>query len=656
MATVKGFKVGTDTLLYQDRNLATEFNPGVPYNKGDYVINPDDGRLYVFTSNHAAGVWTGTDVRAVAMAEEVGNAQAAAEAAQSAAETAQEAVEDAAESVSQNMVDISGLKSALNNGDLYYKSLNIFTGFTESGRINGSTGADAVNPAGEEYVRSGYVELDAGETTLYILRDTQPYALTLFWYDQNKQFLSGKNTTVFAANTANLQQSAAIPDGACYFRTYKTVSDTGNLQISYRNASAFLDGGYAIRNEAVYKRIANWNHTNNDAVENMIPLSTFTPVQQTFARENYEIVKESSHSIEMKSNDGSTQDIIISLSDAVSLIGVQKIKIKLYISNAENISNLTFAILGATNSDTVYLKTFSAGFVNGWNEIDCLTSHNSGNLSASTWSTFSRCRIKITGSSAFTVYLSAINLHRIEKAKLIFVDDHGYHGFKERAYPLLKAAGQPVTWAINPGRLGAAVGKQESILTQADIDELAYDAFSEFSFHSWNPSNNPTKTMTPDELRQDFQKCITYLKKNGLCPKHLWRAAFTQNRANNWWVAQDMVEAAACHDAGGGFFTWPFTNPYNVPRYGIHGRSSEQIDAFFEVLKLTHSSLILYTHGCVQNRNPSDSTDSLHCTDAEIQYLCTKIAAGVREGWLEPTTFNRLRTMEEHGMYTLSDA
>jgi len=73
MATVKGFKVGNNTLLYQDRNLANEFNEGVSYNKGEYVINPDDGRLYVFTSDHAAGSWIGTDAVIITIGDAINN-------------------------------------------------------------------------------------------------------------------------------------------------------------------------------------------------------------------------------------------------------------------------------------------------------------------------------------------------------------------------------------------------------------------------------------------------------------------------------------------------------------------------------------------------------------------------------------------------------
>lgn len=77
MSTVKGFRVGNENMLYYDPNIAKEFSTSKNYSAGEYVINPDDGKLYVFTVDHTAGDWTGTDARAAAMAEEVSDLQSA---------------------------------------------------------------------------------------------------------------------------------------------------------------------------------------------------------------------------------------------------------------------------------------------------------------------------------------------------------------------------------------------------------------------------------------------------------------------------------------------------------------------------------------------------------------------------------------------------
>lgn len=49
--------------------IADNFSASSAYSAGDYVIYNDI--LYRFSADHAAGVWTGTDVSAVQLAEDV---------------------------------------------------------------------------------------------------------------------------------------------------------------------------------------------------------------------------------------------------------------------------------------------------------------------------------------------------------------------------------------------------------------------------------------------------------------------------------------------------------------------------------------------------------------------------------------------------------
>lgn len=399
--------------------------------------------------------------------------------------------------------------------------------------------------------------------------------------------------------------------------------------------------------------IADWVYKNRPLnVENLIDIaSSFTFVGTGCnGKFEYDDTNGFKRAIVMSSSDGTTQDLRIRTGSAINLVGVQKISADVFISGISNVTSVIIAVLG---SSSYSFSTSSSKLKNGWNHIEVLTAR-SETVSDATWSSSDNFRIYVSGTGAFTVKIASYNLHRIDKGKLIFVDDHGYHEFMTLAYPILKNAGCPVTWAINPGRLGAEItagSETLSILSQSDIDTLANDPYSEFSFHNWNPSNNPTETMTPDEVRTDIQKCLTYLKQNGICPNHVWRAAWVQNKANNWWVAQDMLEGCACHDATAGYTSWTFENFYNVPRIGVHGRATSGIDAIFDRLRLTHCTVVLYTHGCVEEQYEGNT---LHATVAEIEYIADKIADGVDDGWLEPTTFNRLMTMKEHGMYTLS--
>lgn len=448
-----------------------------------------------------------------------------------------------------------------------------------------------------------------------------------------------------------------------YFKSTDGVhpNANGRIRIAQRIIDTINSGESTLlpqkAEEKTKQFINKWYNENFPGGENIIPNASVRIYQRGIIYTSYDFTKGADHSILlMPTLNGNIKqaNIFFDRPDIVDIIGVQSINIIMYISNRANISTAQFRI--RTNN-----VTLDYGITNkiteGWNNISInINTQTYENIAS--WGAADSFRLYFTGANTndFEIYISSISLNRSSKANLIFVDDHAYHGFKEKAYPLLKAAGQPVTWAINPGDLGGQVADGESKLTQEDIDELAYDAYSEFSFHNWNPKNNPTETMTPDQLREDYQKCITYLKVHGICPTHLWRAALTQNRANNWWVANEFVEAAAMHNASGGFVTWPFDDPYNVQRVSLHrGKINDayedfetqfkpRIDEYFDRLQKTHGTMILYTHGCIDNR--LTATSDLHCTVEEIQYLCTKIEQGINDGWLNPTTYNRLRMAE----------
>lgn len=67
--------------------IASEFSPSTPYAKGKWVWH--NGVLYEFTSAHAAGAWTGTDVTSVVIGDEVNELKSASEALDTAAKKEQ---------------------------------------------------------------------------------------------------------------------------------------------------------------------------------------------------------------------------------------------------------------------------------------------------------------------------------------------------------------------------------------------------------------------------------------------------------------------------------------------------------------------------------------------------------------------------------------
>lgn len=197
----------------------------------------------------------------------------------------------------------------------------------------------------------------------------------------------------------------------------------------------------------------------------------------------------------------------LNLTTPLNLIGIQEFIMIVYIPVELYMESITM-IVDNTNNQMNWRRT-NKKFSHGWNYIHFYTAD--GNVSQ--WNTSDLIRVQcsyINDNSIADVYVSDIIAVKPQKAKLIFVDDHAYSTFYKDAYPRLKQLGIPVTWGINPGILGANAGATTK-LTQSEIDEMSNDPYCEFSFHSWDTT--PTKDMSADDINNDVQKCITYLKK-----------------------------------------------------------------------------------------------------------------------------------------------
>lgn len=71
--TMHHLNVGSDTYEIVDEqgraNIAPSFSASTAYSAGDYVIY--GGKLYQFTSGHAAGAWTGSDAEETTVSEDI---------------------------------------------------------------------------------------------------------------------------------------------------------------------------------------------------------------------------------------------------------------------------------------------------------------------------------------------------------------------------------------------------------------------------------------------------------------------------------------------------------------------------------------------------------------------------------------------------------
>lgn len=297
--------------------------------------------------------------------------------------------------------------------------------------------------------------------------------------------------------------------------------------------------------------------------------------------------------------------------------GITAVDFYCYVPDASKVTSLSFTVASGTYTFT--------NLVNGWNKLRGYA--YAVTLPAN--ETASNLRITAVLSESAQVYFAKAVIKRADKANVIFVEDGGYNSFLTDAYPTLLANRIPVTWATNPGRLG--VGE---VITQENIDALALDGNSEFSFHSWNPTERPTANMSPAEIQADCAKCVKYLRENGLEPAHMWRAAHVQNNAPSYAAEIGMVEALATYNSLSANTVFPFPNRWNVPRIAVHARTNAYFDTLFDTLEKTHSTAILYTHG-VGDGTYDISADS-------FAYLINKITSGMSDGWLRATTYSRL--------------
>ena len=321
-----------------------------------------------------------------------------------------------------------------------------------------------------------------------------------------------------------------------------------------------------------------------------------------------------------------TSNIVMNLKSTLNLTGISEFISIFYIPDISAINNITIKIGGIP-----FERRPENEIVEGWN----ILRHQTANADISTWKTTNRIEVNVYTSKQTKIYISDVFAIRNEKAKIIFVDDHGYSNFKTVAYPQLKERGIPVTWAINPGRLGDSIGGVEHILSQPEIDDLAYDSMSEFSYHAWNPIEKATINMSPEELLEEHHKCTTYLRKNGIEPRRYWRAAFTQNQAPNHAVLKPYIDGYATHRASGGMELYPFKDKYNINRIALHSMDKAQVDNLFDRLKKTRCVAVLYTHGL-------DDDAGIHLTNERLNYFLQKVDEANAKGWLEGTTFTKI--------------
>ena len=372
-----------------------------------------------------------------------------------------------------------------------------------------------------------------------------------------------------------------------------------------------------------------------EPLENVIPIfnasHSYVPYASTITEDKEYVYKHNSKSYNIDTLGNATAEIRLVPTEDINLQGIQEFNVVAYIPDVTKVTDIHVQV--QKKGGGTHWTRSNKNLTNGWNILRYYTSESD----ISVWDYIKMFRVVIYSSAQTNVYIADAYGVKPDKAKVIIVNDHGYKGFKDTAFPKLKELGVPTTFAINPGRLGTPVSGASSILSQEEIEELAIDPYAEFSFHAWNPLEKATKDMNDLELQTETQKCLHYLKKNGIMPYHVWRSAFVQNLAPSHSAIDNMVEAYATYKETNSFDAFPFKEPRGINRMIIHGVSKDNMDRYFNYLRKTHCVAVFYTHDISDN-------GGIHMTNAELTYFLSKIEQGVNEGWLEGTTYSELIT------------
>lgn len=374
---------------------------------------------------------------------------------------------------------------------------------------------------------------------------------------------------------------------------------------------------------------------NNERYQNIVYTDLLTSIPSLDVRTSRNIwidrdvvFQNKPFSIGMGTSAGTSSEIRFTIPSAIQLAGTQEFEMCVYVEDATNITGMT-------------LRTLTGGFVKnnpepiktGWNKFRFYT-EGAGTLTYDADITTFRLTVSHSAETATKLYIGSLVQVKPQYANLIIIADGPYYTFYTEAYPTLKTNGVPVCWAVDGGLLDDENETDRKLINETELELLGMDGLSEFSFHSYDLTD--MSSATEDEALSDTLKCIRFLKKRGLEPEKIWRAAWLQNSCANPELANLEVDASCSYNGAAGVSMYPFgSTQYNIPRISLQGRTTDYFDELFTKLKNHHCTVFVYTHGISE-----DSGKNM--THTMLNYFISKIETGVSEGWLNPTTYNRL--------------
>ena len=402
------------------------------------------------------------------------------------------------------------------------------------------------------------------------------------------------------------------------------------------NISEFVSAAHIQKSDVLARKInsESWNikqeRYKNFAYNNLFSKIVSTKLQNAKSvKLDYSIrFKEKAYTVKMTTESSRTNsEIRLNLSESFVLLGTQEFEMSVYVEDATNITNIRFG----TNESNM-IKAADKEIHTGWNKLRYYT-EGAGAWSEDTATSTLRILVYHASGTETNVWIGDIVKINPPKANLIIIADGPYYTFYTEAYPTLKNMGVPVVWALDPTLLDAVDASERHLINENELELLAVDGISEFSFHSYD--GTIMSSATSKQALFDTLNNIRYLRKKGIEPNHIWRAAWLQNNCAHPEIANQELEASASYNGSAGITFFPFPDKYNISRMSMAGTTQAQFDTLFNKLRLEHSTVLLYAHGV------SEGSDK-EITPAMLTYLIGKIQNAIDGGYLNPTTYSRM--------------
>lgn len=342
----------------------------------------------------------------------------------------------------------------------------------------------------------------------------------------------------------------------------------------------------------------------------------------------------------------------------ITIPSAQALCMWVHIPDASNVTQIWVSLFqDLAGAVTISRATGSGDFspqplVNGWNFVRFALGPMIEPKPAWTGTQIAKIRIRLDIPSGATneITLGHVYLECPTQARIVFVLDRGYKSFIiNGGLARAREVGVPITWAVDVLKIGGDVGTGGEAVTAAEL-RAAWQEGDSISFHGYTA--NPTATMTDAQARADTMQCIKWLAANGY-EGRIWRAAWVQNQGPAAAVKGLLLGQAysnsqtLAYPTGTIVDAWPPMNMHSIYRWGVQstGSSAAVVDAQLSILKRTRGFAVPYMHGLIGPVGSTGAAAGVPVNDtgiAEMNYFFDKVAAGMAEGWLRPSTFEEL--------------